>query len=79
MIDEFQRFVANEGSAQALAEILSEARKFGLLLGMAHQGWHQLNNNRLEGALDQAQIKVVFGSGTKTGRVIAEEMFSLDP
>jgi hypothetical protein len=79
MIDEFQRFVANDGSAQALAEILSEARKFGLLLGMAHQGWHQLNNARLEGALDQAQIKVVFGSGMQTGRVIAEEMFSLDP
>ncbi|MCB8978688.1 MAG: DUF87 domain-containing protein [Ardenticatenaceae bacterium] len=30
VLDEFQRFVANEGSAQALAEMLSEARKFGL-------------------------------------------------
>lgn len=79
VLDEFQRFVANEGSAQALAEMLSEARKFGLFLCLAHQGWHQLANSRLEGALDQAQIKVVFGSGTRTGRVVAEELFVPDP
>jgi hypothetical protein len=79
VLDEFQRFVANEGSAQALAEMLSEARKFGLFLCLAHQGWHQLGNSRLEGALDQAQVKVVFGSGTKTGRVVAEELFVPDP
>ena len=29
--------------------------------------------------MDQAQIKVVFGSGTKTSRVIGEELFELDP
>lgn len=79
VLDEFQRFVANEGSAQALAEMLSEARKFGLFLCLAHQGWHQLANARLEGALDQAQIKVIFGSGTKTGRIVAEELFVPDP
>lgn len=79
VLDEFQRFVANEGSAQALAEMLSEARKFGLFLCLAHQGWHQLANSRLEGALDQAQIKVVFGSGTRTGRIVAEELFVPDP
>jgi hypothetical protein len=80
VIDEMQRFVANEGSAQVLAEILSEVRKFGLRLVLSHQGWHQVENSaRLAGALDQAQVKVVFGSGTKTGRVIAEELFSPDP
>lgn len=79
VLDEFQRFVANEGSAQALAEMLSGARKFGLFLCLAHQGWHQLANARLEGALDQAQIKVIFGSGTKTGRIVAEELFVPDP
>jgi hypothetical protein len=80
VIDEMQRFVANEGSAQVLAEILSEVRKFGLRLCLAHQGWHQIeNSSRLAGALDQAQVKVVFGSGTKTGRVIADELFTPDP
>jgi hypothetical protein len=64
VLDEFQRFIANVGSALAVAEMLSEARKFGLLLGLSHQGWHQLDNRRLEGALDQAQIKIVFGSGS---------------
>jgi hypothetical protein len=79
VLDEFQKFVANEGSAQVLAQMLSEVRKMGLRLCLAHQGWHQLGNSRLEGAMDQAQIKVVFGSGTKTGRVVAEELFVPDP
>jgi hypothetical protein len=79
VLDEFQRFVANEGSAQVLAQMLSEVRKMGLRLCLAHQGWHQLGNTRLEGALDQAQIKVVFGSGAKTARVVAEELFVADP
>jgi hypothetical protein len=79
ILDEFQRFVANEGSAQVLAHMLSEARKMKLFLCLAHQGWHQLGNSRLEGAIDQAQLKVVFGSGTKTARVIAEELFEADP
>lgn len=79
VLDEFQRFVANEGSAQVLAQMLSEVRKMGLRLCLAHQGWHQLGNTRLEGALDQAQVKVIFGSGTKTARVVAEELFMPDP
>jgi hypothetical protein len=79
VLDEFQKFVANEGSAQVLAQMLSEVRKMGLRLCLAHQGWHQLENSRLEGALDQAQIKVIFGSGTRTGRVVSEELFVPDP
>jgi DNA helicase HerA-like ATPase len=79
VLDEFQKFVANEGSAQVLAQMLSEVRKMGLRLCLAHQGWHQLGNDRLEGALDQAQIKVIFGSGTRTGRVVSEELFVPDP
>ena len=51
----------------------------GLRLCLAHQGWHQLGNTRLEGALDQAQVKIIFGSGTKTARVVAEELFLPDP
>ena len=79
VLDEFQKFIVNAGSALALSEMLSESRKFGLLLGLSHQGWHQIDNARLEGALDQAQLKVIFGSGSRTGRVIAEELFVLDP
>jgi hypothetical protein len=79
LLDEFQRFVANEGSAQVLAHILSEVRKMKVRFGLAHQGWHQLENARLQGAIDQAQIKVVFGSGTTTARVVAEELFTPDP
>ena len=49
-IDEFQDFCSNDGSAQTLAQILSECRKFGLHLTLAHQTLAQINE-RMKGAL----------------------------
>ncbi len=43
-IDEFQDFSANEGAAKTLAQILSECRKFGLYLHLAHQTLGQLHS-----------------------------------
>ncbi|MCI0648014.1 MAG: hypothetical protein L0332_30805 [Chloroflexi bacterium] len=79
VLDEFQWFVASEGSTQVLAQMLSEVRKMGLRLCLAHQGWQQLDSTRLEGALDQAQLKVIFGSGARTAQALAEELFVPDP
>jgi hypothetical protein len=79
VLDEFQRFVAHEGSAQVLAQMLSEVRKMGLRLILAHQGWYQLGSGRLQGALEQAQLKVIFGSGAETARVVADDLFAPDP
>lgn len=77
-IDEFQRFTANEGSARVLAEVLSECRKYRLHLIFAHQYLSQLESERLLGALEQAQVKVVFGTGRRTAQAIAGELFSPD-
>jgi hypothetical protein len=79
VIDEFASFVQSEGSAQVLAEILSEVRKYKVFLTLAHQGIHQLESStRLVGALDQTKIKIIFGSGAKTGRIIADDLFTAD-
>ncbi|MHB1357912.1 MAG: TraM recognition domain-containing protein, partial [Anaerolineae bacterium] len=74
VMDEFQDYVAQEGSAQTLAQILSECRKFGLHLIMAHQNHSQLSD-RLQGALENAQIKVIFGVGRQTAQSLVGEVF----
>lgn len=79
LIDEFQDYCANEGSVQTLARILSECRKFGLHLGLAHQTLSQLGEGRLQGALENAQIKVIFGTGRQTARALVEELFLTNP
>ena len=75
LIDEFQDYCANAGSVQTLARILSECRKFGLHLGLAHQTLSQLGGGRLQGALENAQIKVVFGTGRQTAQALVAELF----
>jgi hypothetical protein len=77
LMDEFQDYCANAGSVQTLARILSECRKFGLHLGLAHQTLSQLGG-RLQGALENAQIKVIFGTGRQTARALVEELFTPD-
>ncbi len=55
VMDEFQDYVAQEGAEQTLSQILSECRKFGLHLVMAHQHRGQLGDN-LQGVLENAQV-----------------------
>jgi hypothetical protein len=78
IIDEFQDYMAHEGSEQTLAQILAECRKFGLHLIMAHQYQSQLGQ-ALQGALENAQTKVIFGVGRNTARAMVEEVFRPDP
>lgn len=75
LIDEFQDYCANEGSVQTLARILSECRKFGLHLGLAHQTLSRLGGGRLQGALENAQVKVIFGAGRQTAQALVQELF----
>jgi hypothetical protein len=62
--DEFSMFSAQ--SEEALARVLSSARKYGLFLTLAHQTWSQLSS-RLQGAL-QNTVAIAF----KLGRADAE-------
>ena len=78
IIDEFQDYCANEGSVQTLAKILSECRKFRLHMALAHQTLSQIGSKRLQGALENAQIKVVFGTGRQTAEAITKELFTPD-
>ncbi|NLE86143.1 MAG: type IV secretory system conjugative DNA transfer family protein [Myxococcales bacterium] len=65
LLDEFQDYCANAGSTQTLSRMLSECRKFGLHLGLAHQ---------TVGQLADAQLKVVFASGRETARQLVGEL-----
>ncbi len=64
IMDEFSMFSAQ--SEEALARVLSLARKYGLFLTLAHQTWSQLSS-RLQGAL-QNTVAIAF----KLGRSDAE-------
>lgn len=64
ILDEFSMFSAQ--SEQALARVLSLARKYGLVLTLAHQTWSQVSA-RLQGAL-QNTVSIAF----KLGRADAE-------
>jgi hypothetical protein len=76
-MDEFQDFCAGEGAVKTLAQILSECRKFGLYLHLAHQTLGQLNE-RLISALGNVGIKVSFTIDREDAEVMARKLFSVD-
>jgi hypothetical protein len=76
-LDEFQNFVSLD-----IARMLAEVRKFGLFLILAHQYFEQLDEDITSAALNNCQIKAVFGGLSVTNaRRMAEELFigKLDP
>jgi hypothetical protein len=77
MIDEFPLFCARDQTS--LARILSECRKYRLHLGLAHQTISQLPEARIQGALENAKLKVVFGTGRQTAEAIVKELFMPNP
>jgi hypothetical protein len=77
MIDEFPLFCARDQTS--LARILSECRKYRLHLGLAHQTITQLPGARIQGALENAKLKIVFGTGRQTAESIVKELFMPNP
>lgn len=77
MIDEFPLFCSRDQTS--LARILSECRKFRLHLGLAHQTVTQLPGQRIQGALENAKLKVIFGTGRQTAEAIVKDLFLPDP
>lgn len=77
MIDEFPLFCSRDSTS--LARILSECRKYRLHLGLAHQTITQLPGARIQGALENAKLKVVFGTGRQTAESIVKELFMPNP
>lgn len=76
LVDEFSEFSAQ--SEAALARMLSEARKFGLFVVMAHQTWSQASE-RLRGALANVGIEVAFRLGRSDAEYTARLLGRVDP
>ncbi|RIK32794.1 MAG: hypothetical protein DCC55_36200 [Chloroflexi bacterium] len=76
-IDEFPLFCSRDQTS--LARILSECRKYRLHLGLAHQTITQLPGERIHGALENAKLKVIFGTGRQTAQAIVGDLFMPDP
>jgi Type IV secretion-system coupling protein DNA-binding domain len=77
-IDEFQDFCANESSTMTLAHILSESRKFGLHLSLAHQTLGQMTSDRMQSALGNIGTKVIFAIDRYDAEVMAKKLFTVD-
>ena len=77
MIDEFPLFCSRD--ATSLARILSECRKYRLHLGLSHQTITQLPGERIQGALENARLKIIFGTGRQTAQSIVADLFMPDP
>lgn len=76
LIDEFPSFLSKDPTT--IARILSEARKYRLHLGLGHQTLSQLPGERLQGALENAKLKVIFGTGRQTAETISRAVFAPD-
>ena len=76
IVDEFHSFATH--SAQAFASMLSQTRKYGLFLGLAHQFWGQANQH-LQEALQNTGIEVVFNVGRMDAEYTAKELGRIDP
>jgi DNA helicase HerA-like ATPase len=76
IIDEFHNFATN--SSQAFASMLSQTRKYGLYLGLAHQFWGQANQY-LQEALQNTGIEVVFNVGRSDAEYTAKQLCRIDP
>ncbi|MBI3733718.1 MAG: type IV secretion system DNA-binding domain-containing protein [Chloroflexi bacterium] len=74
-LDEFQDFCANASSTTTLAQVLSESRKFGLHLTLAHQTLGQLLGERLRAALGNIGTKVVFQVDRVDAEMLAPKLF----
>lgn len=76
-LDEFQNFVSLD-----IARMLAEVRKFGLFLVLAHQYFEQLDEDITAAAMNNCQIKAVFGGlSVENAEKMAKELFidQLDP
>jgi hypothetical protein len=76
IIDEFAKFAAK--SEEALQTILSQTRKYGLFLVMAHQNWTQASE-RMRGAMGNARLKIAFQLDYPDAVRTAPEFVLLDP
>lgn len=80
-VDEFQDFSSQDGSVKSLARILVSARKFGLVLTLAHQYLGQLSRTMQDAILGNVWTKIVFGVSEADAQLLAQWMSlgNIDP
>jgi DNA helicase HerA-like ATPase len=76
-IDEFQDFAANDGSILTLTQVLSESRKFGLHMILAHQTLGQMKDTHMQSALGNIGTKVIFAVDRLDAEYMAKRIFSV--
>jgi len=76
LVDEFPEFTAK--SEEAASRILSQTRKYGLHLILAHQNWTQ-TSDRLRGALQNVKIDVNFALGREDAERSSKLLTRVDP
>lgn len=76
IIDEFSEFSAQ--SSEALARMLSQTRKYGLFMVMAHQTVDQVGE-RLKSALQNVGVDVVFALGPDDANYYARILGHVEP
>ena len=76
LLDEFAEFASQ--SAESLARILAQCRKFGLSLVLAHQTWSQ-TSPELQGALQNAGVTITFRLGRPDAERAARMLGRVDP
>jgi hypothetical protein len=73
-VDEFQNYATD-----SFAEIMSEARKYGLSITLAHQNLKQLPEDLRATILSNAKNFIVFRLDRKDAELIAKYLFEYDP
>lgn len=73
-IDEFQALGAGSLNFE---EILSESRKYGLSLTLAHQNLDQIDRKLLASILGNTACQIVFRTSRKDGEILAKETFNI--
>ena len=76
VVDEYPEVAARSGDAAA--HMLSQTRKYGLQLVVAHQSWTQASE-RLRGALQNVGIEVSFALGREDAERTAKLVGRIDP
>ncbi|MFN8495581.1 MAG: DUF87 domain-containing protein [Caldilineaceae bacterium] len=76
VLDEFALWCAREQTG--LARILSECRKYRLHLALAGQTTAQ-TGPRIQGALENAKLKVIFSTGRQTAEALVSDLFLPNP
>jgi len=71
LIDEFADFVAQSG--EALERMLATSRKYGLAVCLVNQTWEQASR-RLQGAMQNCQVKVFFRLGQDDAESMAAQV-----